>query len=88
MSISAGEPSPEEKLAKARATFRRWATIAARPELSPAAAHWARGLARSAAAEIQLREMALEETPMMSEAEAAVQALLERVRPKRGTKSC
>jgi hypothetical protein len=52
------EPSPQQKLAKAQADADHWGAIAANPNLSPEAAEWAFNLARSARAEVALRQKA------------------------------
>ena len=50
--------SPQEKLANAQADYEKWSQVAAKPGLSPAAAAWALGAARSARAEMDLRQKA------------------------------
>ncbi len=47
--------SPEEKLAATQREAAKWAAIAADPTISPSAAAFARNLARSANAEVELR---------------------------------
>ena len=53
------ELSPQEKLAKAQADADHWGAIAANPNLSPEAAAWAFNIARSARAEVALRQKAV-----------------------------
>jgi hypothetical protein len=57
------EPRPlslvEEKLQQAQHDLDHWSKVAALPELSTNAAEWARNAARSAGAEVKLRERAL-----------------------------
>ena len=53
------ELSPQEKLAKAQADADHWGKIAADPNLSPEAAAWAFNIARSARAEVALRQKAV-----------------------------
>jgi hypothetical protein len=57
------EPRPlslvEEKRQQAQHYLDHWSKVAALPELSTKAAEWARNAARSAAAEVKLRERAL-----------------------------
>ena len=50
------EPNPDQALAKAQADADHWGAIAADPNLSPEAAAWAFNLARSARAEVALRQ--------------------------------
>jgi hypothetical protein len=54
------ELSPQEKLAKAQADADHWGAIAANPNLSPEAAEWAFNIARSARAEVALRQRGLQ----------------------------
>lgn len=49
-------PSPQEKMAAAQADADKWTQVAANPNLSPRAAAWAQNMARSAKAEVQLRQ--------------------------------
>jgi hypothetical protein len=53
------EPNPDQALAKAQANADHWGAIAADPNLSPEAAEWAFNLARSARAEVALRQKAV-----------------------------
>ena len=53
------EASPQEKLQAAHQDREKWSKVALLPGLSPAAAAWARGMARSAASEASLREKGL-----------------------------
>ena len=55
--------SPQEKLAAAQADLDKWSAVAAAPDLSPQGAHAATVLARSAAAEVKLRKLALGASP-------------------------
>ena len=50
--------SPQEKLAQATADHEKWSQVAAKPGLSPTAAAWAQAQARSAWAEMELRQKA------------------------------
>jgi hypothetical protein len=50
--------TPAEKLEKASRDFEKWSAVAATPGLSPAAAEWASQAARSAQAEMLLRQRA------------------------------
>jgi hypothetical protein len=52
------ELTPEEKMHAAQGRQDKWSKVAADPSLSPRAAAWAQGLARSAAAEVVLRQKA------------------------------
>lgn len=52
--------SPREKLQAAQADYEKWSAVAAKPGLSPQAAAWALGAARSAKAEADLRQKALD----------------------------
>ena len=52
------ELTPEQKMQAAVADQAKWSRVAADPDLSPAAAAWAAGAARSAAAEVKLRQKA------------------------------
>ena len=54
------EPTPQEKLQTAEQNANRWAQVAQMPDLSAPAAAAAKGLARSAQAELSLRRKALE----------------------------
>jgi hypothetical protein len=54
------ELSPKQKLAKAQADADHWGAIAANPKLSPEAAAWAFNVARSARAEVALRQKGLQ----------------------------
>jgi hypothetical protein len=54
------ELSPVEALAKALADADHWGAIAANPNLSPEAAAWAFNIARSARAEVALRQRGLQ----------------------------
>src|SRR5277367_2381436 len=51
------EPNPDQALAQANADH--WGAIAANPNLSPEAAEWAFNIARSARAEVALRQKAV-----------------------------
>ena len=53
------QPSPQEKLAAAQADAEKWRQVAANPDLSPQAAAVAQNAARSAAAEVRLRQKGL-----------------------------
>ena len=53
------EPNAEQALAKAQADADHWGAIAANPNLSPEAAAWAFNIARSARAEVALRQKAV-----------------------------
>ena|ERR1700677_2939495 len=53
------ELSSQQKLAKAQADADHWGAIAANPNLSREAAEWAFNLARSARAEVALRQKAV-----------------------------
>jgi hypothetical protein len=52
--------TPDTKLAQAQADQDKWSRVAADPSLSPRAAAWAKGAAISAAAEVTLRQKALQ----------------------------
>jgi len=54
------EPNPDQALAKAQADADHWGAIAADPNLSPEAAAWAFNIARSARAEVALRQRGLQ----------------------------
>ena len=52
------EPTPEQKAALAAQDYAKWRALAATPGLSPRTAAWAADAARSAKAELRLRQKA------------------------------
>src|ERR1700756_4829532 len=66
------ELSPEEKMQAAQADYQKWSKVAADPSLSPAAAAWALGVAKSAQAEIALRQKAAQHNGQTPERNLAI----------------
>lgn len=74
--------NPEQKLALAEQDRERWKAAAANPDLSPRAAGWALDLARSAGAEVRLRQKALawqnqQDNPILQGDDAALAQTLQ-----------
>ena len=74
-------PSPEQKLLAAQQDVQRWQQVAASPNLSPRAAAWALEQARSARAEVKLRQKAAayqaqQENPLEQGDDAALAVVL------------
>lgn len=67
--------SQQEKMAMAQQEQERWASIAARPNLSPQAATVAMNAARSAAAEVRLRQKGLAWLGAQTDDQALAQVL-------------
>ena len=57
------EATPQEKLDAAASDLQKWTAVAAKPGLSAAAATWAAQAARSAQAELQLRQKSASQPP-------------------------
>ena len=68
--------SPQERLDAATQDYQKWSAVASKPGLSPTAAAWASQAARSAKAEMNLRQKASEQQPDPAQADPNLAALL------------